>query len=140
MGKGQLSWERHALSVLRSLLPKPYTLCTITSLCVAAHFLAFCLILSLPIIMSPLMPLVLVFLAVALQVLGQSTIEPQPYCHPVSGDFKASPDYWLHATPVLRAHWWFDYVPLVRRQYTDYWTSWKNISYLFALYVPLPEA
>ena len=81
------------------------------------------------------MSLILIFLAVALQAFGQSVIEPQPYCHSVSGRFKASPNYWLHATPVLRSHWWFDDVPLVRRQYTDYWTSWKNISYLFALYV-----
>ena len=92
----------------------------------------------LPLAMGLLMSLVLVFLAVALQTSGQSTIEQQPYCHSVFGRFETSPDYWLHATPVLRAHWWFDYIPLVRRQYTDYWTSWKNISYIFALYV-LPK-
>ena len=85
--------------------------------------------------MSLLMSLILVFLAVALQVFGQPKTEWQPFCHPVVGNFKANPDYWLHATPVLRPHWYFDYAPLVRRQYTNYWTSWKNISYLFALYV-----
>lgn len=90
--------------------------------------------------MSLLMSLALVFLAVALQVSGQSTTEPQPYCHMVSGNFSNNSDYWLHATPVLRAHWWFDYAPLVRRQYADYWFGWKNISYLFALYVPPLEA
>ena len=84
--------------------------------------------------MGPLMSLVLVFLAV-LQVFSQTTIESHPYFLTVSGNFKSSPDYWLHATSVLRAHWYFEYVPLARRQYTDYWTSWKNISYLFALYV-----
>ena len=84
--------------------------------------------------MALLVSLILLFFAMALQVVGQSAIEPQPYCHPVSGKFEASPDYWLHATPVLRAHWLFDDVALVRRQYTDYWTGWKNISYLFALY------
>ena len=88
--------------------------------------------------MSLLMSLTLVFMAVALQVLGQSKTEPQPYCHTVSGDFNNNADYWLHATPVLRAHWWFDYIPLTRRQYTDYWTSWKNISYVFALCVLPP--
>ena len=84
-------------------------------------------------IMSLLMSLVLFFLAIAFHVFGQSTFESQPYCHPVSRDFESSPNYWLHATPVLRSHWYFQYAPLVRRQYTDYWTSWNNISYLFAL-------
>ncbi|CAF9906955.1 hypothetical protein IMSHALPRED_005402 [Imshaugia aleurites] len=76
------------------------------------------------------MSLILGFLAVALQVFGQSTTDLQPYCHPVSENFSNNPDYWLHATPVLRAHWNFDYAPLVRRQYTDYWFGWKKISYL----------
>ncbi|KAF6218614.1 hypothetical protein HO133_005965 [Letharia lupina] len=82
--------------------------------------------------MSLLMSLALAFLAMASQVTGQSTVTPQPYCHPVAGNFSNNADYWLHATPVLRAHWCFDYAPLVRRQYTDYWTGWKNISFLFA--------
>ena len=83
--------------------------------------------------MNLFMSLILGFLAVALQVFGQSTTDLQPYCHPVSENFSNNPDYWLHATPVLRAHWNFDYAPLVRRQYTDYWFGWKKISYLFAL-------
>ncbi|KAL9137736.1 MAG: hypothetical protein Q9175_001045 [Cornicularia normoerica] len=82
--------------------------------------------------MNVLMSLALVFFTMALQVTGQTMIDPQPYCHPVSGNFSNSADYWLHATPVLRAHWWFDYAPLVRRQSTDHWIGWKNISYLFA--------
>ena len=86
------------------------------------------------------MSFVLISLVVNLQVSSQSMTELEPYCHPVSGTFKSNPDYWLHATPVLRAHWNFDYAQLVRRQYPDYWTSWKNISYLFALYVPSKEA
>ena len=88
--------------------------------------------------MSLLMSLVLVFLAIASHVFGKSMIESQPYCHPVSRDFETSPNYWLHATPVLRSHWDFQYVPLVRRQEADYWTSWNNINYLFALWV-LPK-
>ncbi len=117
-----------------------YTLRMLSSLHVAAHSLAFSFTLHLPFTMSLFMSIVLVLLAIALQVSGQSTIEPQPYCHPVSGSFSNNPDYWLHATPVVRAHWEFDYAPLVRRQYTDYWKGWKNISYLFALYVPIQEA
>ena len=83
--------------------------------------------------MNLLMSLALVFLTVTFQVSGQSTIEPQPYCHPVSESFSNNADYWLHATPLLRAHWCFDYATLARRQYTDYWLGWKNIKYLFAL-------
>ena len=79
-------------------------------------------------------------MTVALQVFGKSMTEPQPYCHSVSGEINNNADYWLHATPVLRDHWRFDYIPLTRRQYTDYWTSWKNISYVFALCVLTPEA
>lgn len=113
---------------------------TLSSLHVAAHpcclvpHSAFALIMNLP------MSIVLTLLVVALQVSSQTTTELQPYCHPVSGIFNSNPDFWLHATPVLRAHWYFDYAPLVRRQNPDYWTSWKNISYLFALYVPPKEA
>ena len=83
--------------------------------------------------MSLLMSLVLVFLAIVFHVFGHSTIESQPYCHPVSRSFESSPNYWLHATPVLRSRWYFQFAPIVRRQFTDYWTSWNNISYLFAL-------
>ena len=85
---------------------------------------------------SLFMSLNLVLLAIALHVIGQSTTEPQPYCHHVSGSFETNPGYWLHATPVLRSHWFFEYAPLTRRQYTNYWTSWNDISYLFALWVP----
>ena len=86
------------------------------------------------------MLLALVFLLTALLVTAQSTAQPQPYCHPVREKFSNNADFWLHATPVLRSHWSFDYVELVRRQYMDYWNGWKNISYLFALYVPSQEA
>ena len=110
-------------------------LSTIPSKYIAAHSFNLSLIFHSPFIMSLSMYFTLVFMAVALQVFGQLTIEPQPYCHTVSKDFSNNADFWLHATPVLRAHWWFDYVPLTRRQYTDYWTSWKNINYVFALCV-----
>lgn len=147
MQNGRGHWLRvgHTLAILHFILPLS---CTISSLAHSLHAIKptrnsthSCLLSHqhLPFIMSLFVSLVLVFLAVALQASGQSTIEPQPYCHVVSGNFSSNPDYWLHATPVLRAHWWFDYSPLVRRQYADYWLGWKNISYLFALHVPLQE-
>lgn len=113
---------------------------TLSSLHVAAHSCCLVSHSAVAFIMNLPMSVVLKLLVVALQVSSQPTTGLQPYCHPVSGVFKSNPDFWLHATPVLRAHWNFDYAPLVRRQNPDYWTNWKDISYLFALYVPSKEA
>lgn len=118
---------------LHGIKPSRHSFCTVSSLHVAAQSLASLFVKSLCSVMNLSMSIVLLFLAIILQASGQSAIATQPYCHAVSTPFSNNPDYWLHGTPVVRSHWWFDFAPLVRRQYADYWFGWDNVSYLFAL-------
>ena len=141
MWKELLSEERGNVAFFSfSLSVKHHTLFGKIEQDVAIHSLVSFLSPLSPFASNVLMLLAIVFLATALLVTAQSTAEPQPYCHPVHEKFSNNADYWLHGTPVLRSHWSFDYAELVRRQSMDYWNGWKNISYLFALYVPAQEA
>ena len=126
-GKG-----KHSFLLFVSPCQTPHYFWKTSSPDVANHFLVSFPNPHLPFVVKVLMLLALV---TALLVTAQSTAQPQPYCHPVREKFSNNADYWLHTTPVLRSHWSFDYAELVRRQYVDYWNGWKNISYLFALYV-----
>lgn len=70
-----------------------------------------------------------------LNVVGSPTNNLQPWLHPVGVPGDLDIGKWLHDTPLLRSRWQTDAPPITSRQISKSWFGWKNISYMFSLYV-----
>ena len=91
-----------------------------------------------PIVMASsilcLLPVALMVCYAASQAYGEVT---QPGLNPIQllPEFSMEPSEWPHGTPLLQAHWQAEHPPIAGRQAIKSWFGWKNVKYIFSLYV-----
>ena len=72
-----------------------------------------------------------------LSLIAPFTEETQPGLNPIGLpiDFSMRLNGWPHDTPLLQSHWHRDSPQIASRQTSKTWFGWKNINYMFSLYV-----